>query len=188
MNLKRSLTQPQKSRKVCPRTRPSSVLGQRNCPKCASAKFFKHAKYTKTVFDLKFMRHGIKRWITRYAFHRYQCQSCRTIFQPEETCWGKGKFGSELMAYSLYLNIELRLPQLHVASKLNRLFGFHLDSTNIGNFKAGAAENYKGTYDTLVKRLCSGRLLHADETKINVQGQRRICVGVCEHGRSGLRL
>src|SRR2546429_9883108 len=27
--------------------------------------------------------------------------------------------------------------------------------------------SYKGTYDTLVKRLCSGRLLHADETKIN---------------------
>jgi len=55
------------------------------------------------------------------------------------------------------------------ASKLNRLFGFHLGSTNIGDFKAGAAENYKGTYDTLVKRLCSGRLLHADETKINVR-------------------
>ncbi len=56
-----------------------------------------------------------------------------------------------------------------LTSKLNRLFGFHLGSTNIGNFKAGAAENYKGTYDTLVKRLCSGRLLHADETKINVR-------------------
>src|SRR5437016_4415583 len=58
---------------------------------------------------------------------------------------------------------------VHIASKLNRLFGFHLGSTNIGDFKAGAAENYKGTYDTLVKRLCSGRLLHADETKINVR-------------------
>ena len=42
---------------------------------------------------------------------------------------------------------------------------------NIGSFKAGAAENYKGTYDALVKRLCSGRLLHADETKVNVRGK-----------------
>jgi len=55
----------------------------------------------KTIFDLKFMRHGIKKWITRYRFHRYQCQSCRTIFQPEETCWGKGKFGPEVKSYSL---------------------------------------------------------------------------------------
>ena len=169
VNLKRSLTQPQKSRKVFSANKTIECPRPGNCPKCASVKFFKHAKYTKTVFDLKFMRHGIKRWITRYAFHRYQCQGCRTIFQPKETCWGKGKFGSELTAYSLYLNIELRVPQLHIASKLNRLFGFHLGSTNIGDFKAGAAENYKGTYDTLVKRLCSGRLLHADETKINVR-------------------
>jgi Transposase IS66 family len=76
-----------------------------------------------------------------------------------------------LTAYSLYLNIELRVPQLHVASKLNRLFDFHLGSTNISGFKAGAAENYKGTYDSLVKRVCSGRLLHADETKINVRNK-----------------
>jgi predicted RecB family nuclease len=169
VNLKRSLTRPQKSRKVLSPNKTIECPRPGNCPKCASAKFFKHAKYTKTVFDLKFMRHGIKRWITRYAFHRYQCQGCRTIFQPEETCWGKGKFGSMLTAYSLYLNIELRVPQLHVASKLNRLFGFQLGSTNIGNFKAGAAENYKGTYNTLLSRLCSGRLLHADETKINVR-------------------
>jgi len=141
----------------------------RYCPRCASAKFFTHGKYTKTVFDLKFMRHGIKRWITRYCFHRYRCQSCRTIFLPEETCWGKGKFGSELTAYSLYLNIELRVPQLHVARNLNRLFGFHHSRMSIDNFKAVAAQNYKGTYDTLVNRLCSGRLLHADETKINVR-------------------
>ena len=62
------------------------------------------------------MRHGIKRWITRYRFHRYLCQSCRTVFQPEETRWGKGKYGSEIIAYALYLNIELRLPQMNVAS------------------------------------------------------------------------
>jgi hypothetical protein len=75
------------------------------------------------------------------------------------------------MAYSLYLNIELRLPQLHVASKLNRVFGFRLHGSNIGHFKSGAAENYKETYNTLVTRLRSGRLLHADETKANVRNK-----------------
>jgi hypothetical protein len=73
------------------------------------------------------------------------------------------------MAYALYLNIELRVPQMHVASKLNRLFGFDMPSAIIGNFKADAAENYKGTYNALVNRLCSGRLLHVDETKGNVK-------------------
>jgi predicted RecB family nuclease len=168
VNVKRALTRRQRSRKLSP-NKTIECPRPRNCPKCASTNFYKHMKYTKTVFDLNFMRHGIKRWIICYRFHRYQCQSCRTVFQPEETCWGKGKFGSEIMAYSLYLSIELRVPQLHVASKLNRLFGFHLDSANIGRFKAVAAENYKGTYNTLVNRLCSGRLLHADETKGDVK-------------------
>ena len=141
----------------------------RSCPKCASDNFFKHTKYSKTVIDLKFMRHGIKRWVTCYRFHRYQCQGCGTVFQPEETCWGKSKFGSGIKAYSLYLNIELRLPQVNIASKLNRVFGFHLHSTAIGEFKAEAAEKYEGTFNALVNRLCSGPLLHVDETKINLR-------------------
>jgi predicted RecB family nuclease len=141
----------------------------RSCPKCASANFFKHAKYSKTVIDLKFMRHGIKRWVNRYRFHRYHCQGCGSVFQPEETCWGKSRFGSGIRAYSLYLNIELRLPQVNIVSKLNRLFGFHLHSTAIGHFKAEAAEKYEGTVNALVKRLCSGRLLHVDETKVNLK-------------------
>jgi predicted RecB family nuclease len=169
VNVKHALPRPQRPRKVLPPNKTTDCPRPRKCPKCASRKFFKHTKYAKTVFDLKFMRHGIKRWITRYRYHRYQCQRCRTVFQPEGTCWRKGKFGSEIIAYSLYLSIELRLPQLHVASKLNRLFGFHLDSSNIGRFKTEAAEHYKDTYNALVKRLCSGRLLHADETRGRVR-------------------
>ena len=139
------------------------------CPKCGSSKFHNHIKYTKTLYDLKFMRHGIKRWITCYQFHRYECQNCRTVFQPVETDWGKNKFGPEIIAYAIYLIIELRLPQIHVASMLNRLFGFHLDCSNIGRFKTEAAVHYKVTYNALVKRLCSGRLLHADETRARVR-------------------
>jgi predicted RecB family nuclease len=168
-NLKRAPTPGKRPPQVIAPNKTIDCDPVRSCPKCSSANVFKSTKYSKTLFDIKFMRHGIKRWITRYRFHRYQCQSCRAVVQPEETRWGKGKFGSEIMAYSLYLNIELRLPQLHVASKLNRLFGFRLHSSNIGHFKSGAAENYKETYNTLVRRLCSGRLLHADETKANVR-------------------
>ena len=169
VSLKHALARPRRSRTVLSPNKIIECPRPRNCPKCDSANFYKHAKYTKTIFDLKFMRHGIKRWITRHRFHRYRCTNCRAVFQPLETCWGKGKFGSELMAYSLYLNIDLRLPQLHVASKLNRLFGFHLDSAHIGSFKVKVAEDYMGTYNNLVKRLCNGRLLHADETKVSIR-------------------
>ncbi len=142
----------------------------RSCPKCASANFFKHAKYSRSIIDLKFMLHGIKRWVTRYRFHRYQCKGCGAVFQPE-MFWGKSKFGSEIRAYSLYLNIELRLPQVNIVSKLNRLFDCHLYKNAISKFKAEAAEKYEETFNALVRRLCSGRLLHVDETKVNLKNK-----------------
>jgi hypothetical protein len=103
IHVKRALTRPKRSREVSTPNKTIECPRPRKCPKCASRKFFKHTKYTKTLFDIRFMRHGIKRWITRYRFHRYECQSCQTIFQPEETRWGKSIFGSEIRAYSLYL-------------------------------------------------------------------------------------
>jgi len=87
----------------------------------------------------------------------------------ERNMLGQRQVWFQIMAYSLYLNIELRLPQVHIASKLNRLFGFHLHSATIGSFKADAAENYKGTFEVLVNRLCNGRLRHFDETKVNLK-------------------
>ena len=172
VNLKRALARAHRPKKVLSPNKTIECSRPRTCPKCASAKVVKHTKYRKSVFDLKFMRHGIKRWVTCYRFHRYLCQSCGAVFQPKETCWGKGKFGSELMAYSLYLNIELRLPQMHVDQNLNKLFGFDLGIGQATHgIKEQAAKMYRGCYEVLLKKLCSGRLLHADETKANVRNK-----------------
>ena len=39
------------------------------------------------------------------------------------------------------------------------------------HIKATAANIYEDTYETLVKRLCNGQLIHADETKVSVGGK-----------------
>jgi predicted RecB family nuclease len=165
--LKHAAKRKARSTRALPPNKTVECARPRSCPKCDSAECVKHAKYSKTVFDLKFMGHGVKRWITRYRFHRYLCQSCGAVFAPEEKSWARGKLGPELIAYALYLNIELRLPQIHVDGSLNRLFGFDLRiGQATGSIKAQAAKTYRDTYESLLKRLCSGRLLHADETKI----------------------
>jgi hypothetical protein len=75
------------------------------------------------------------------------------------------------VAYSLYQNIGLRLPQESVDRSLNKLFGLQLAIGTTGRFKAAAAKIYEETYDTLVKQVCNGQLIHADETKISVGGK-----------------
>jgi predicted RecB family nuclease len=51
------------------------------------------------------------------------------------------------------------------------LFGFHLPIGTTSAFKQKAAKTYEESYNALVKSLCSGRLLHADETKVSVKGK-----------------
>ena len=143
-----------------------------SCPKCGSKMIEKHGKYSKTVIDLKFTRCGKKRWITRYQFHRYLCKKCGATFYPQESCWTRSQFGSLVIAYVLYLNIELRLPQIHVDNSLNRFFSLDklVGGCITARIKELASNAYKGTYDAIIKKLCTGRLLHADETKISVRG------------------
>ncbi len=145
-------------------------LRPRCCLKCDSAKLWGHGRKWKNVVDLKFMRHGVKRWIIGYQFHRYQCQICGATFFPDELRRARGKFGPDLMAYAIYLNVGLRMPQGGVDRSLNKVLDVRLPCGATSHFKAKAAKTYNDTYNALVERLCRGNLLHADETKISVKG------------------
>jgi predicted RecB family nuclease len=124
--LKIALTRSSRTRKVLS---PNTIIEcprPRCCQKCGSTNFFGHGKKSKSILDLKFMRHGIKRWIILYQFHRYKCQDCGATFSPETMSWTRSKFGPGIVAYSLYQNIGLRLPQESVDRSLNKLFGLRL--------------------------------------------------------------
>jgi hypothetical protein len=140
------------------------------CPTCKSEKIYRHDWKNKTIIDLRFMKHGIKRWITRYVIHRYRCQSCGSNFNPSGSRWTPAKYGPDLIAYAMYQNIELGLPQLRIDSSMSKLFGLNLPRSWSNRMKAAAADTYRSTYDNLLKRLCSGCLLHVDETSVSVQG------------------
>jgi Transposase IS66 family/RNase_H superfamily len=124
-----------------------------SCPTCKSKIVYGHGKRrNKTVIDLRFMRYGMKRWITRYVAHRYRCPLCRSTFYPPER------------------GFELRLPQDRIDSSMSKLFGLRLPRGATNQFKAAAADSYRRAYDELVKRLCTDRVLHVDETSVSVRG------------------
>jgi hypothetical protein len=52
---------------------------------------------------------------------------------------------------------------------MKKLFGLPLALGTTKEFKEEAAERYQITYNTLIKELTSGLLLHADETKISLR-------------------
>ena len=75
-----------------------------SCPRCQATKFWSHHNDLQVVIDLKFARRGIKRWAIRYRYKAYRCCGCRL----EITTYSrKAKFGIELLAFIVYLLIEI---------------------------------------------------------------------------------
>lgn len=143
----------------------------RSCPKCKARKIYKHGPLKKIVYDLKFGRSGIKRWIVKYQFNRYRCWGCRWVFGLQKRPWTGSKFGTDLMRYVIYQAIELQIPQGTVVRSMNELFRLNLTRSAIARLKTAAALSYKDTYERIVKKIINGALAHVDETKINIDGK-----------------
>ena len=141
------------------------------CPRCKSNRINRNGKRSKTVLDLQFTKHGIKRWITRHVRVHQRCRSCGNAFYERDPRWPTSKYGHDLANYTVYQNIELRLSQGRVASSVGQLFDLHISRNATNQFKAVIAQKYAGTYDDLLKRLCRGPLLHVDETSASVMGK-----------------
>ena len=154
--------------KIIPNTITSAAEQSRPlvCPACLSNSIHGHGQGKRTVIDLRFMRHGIKRWIVRHTIPRYRCSSCRKTFYYQDYNQRHKKYGHNLIAYILYQNIELGVPQNQIASEMKILFGLNFSRTQINNFKAAAAQVYEYAYSQILKKLCGGGLLHVDETSV----------------------
>jgi hypothetical protein len=52
---------------------------------------------------------------------------------------------------------------------MNKLFGFYFPDGTINHFKVNSAKSYNNTFNIILTKLCSGKLLHSDETKISIK-------------------
>ena len=169
-HLKRALRRSSNTKKALSPNKTIECAHAKSCPKCYSTTLSQYGKTNRTILDLKFFRHGIKRWITLYQAHRYQCQACGATFHPRDSFWTRSKYGIGISAYAIYQNIELRMPQRSIDRTINKLFGFNLPFGATSKIKTRVAKTYEETYKSLITNLCRGQLLHADETKISVRG------------------
>ncbi len=124
-----------------------------------------------TIHDIKFGRSSVKRWLVKYYFDRYMCRECKATFYSEQRPWTMSKYGPGLLSYVTYQVIELRLSQYAVQQGLEQLFDFRLEPTTVNTQKSKAAQLYKVTYEEILNKLRGGRLIHADETRISIEGK-----------------
>jgi hypothetical protein len=157
--------------KVLPVNKVIKYLPPGNCPKCQATKIRKLNKIAERIYDLKFNRAGVKRWIVMHVFHRYSCYQCGAIFYSWQKPGTENKYGPNLLAYIIYQIIELHVTQRPVGQNLNQLFGINISRSELNRQKARFAQLYKETYVGILDKIVNGRLLHADETKASVEGE-----------------
>jgi predicted RecB family nuclease len=156
-----------------PRTvkRPSIIYVRedrpRLCTRCGSGTIYKHGRWAKIAYDLKFTPSGLKLQYAQFRYHRYRCKSCGNIFYN----FSVERHGRGLRSYITYQIIDLRLSQGLVAQNLKDVFGLDLGHSTILALKTAVANEYASTYQKILQRIASGPIAHVDETKVTVDGK-----------------
>lgn len=158
------------------------------CPNCKSKSISPSLKdfYTTTIFDLKFSKFGIKRWITQYKTSKYKCNDCDERFIPPaykkikyfsrrttlrkhyvtkvQRGWGHG-----VLAYIIHQIVINRCSLRNLSQDLKNYFKVPADFHNVHDLKRMATLYYKQTYDLILQKLIKGNLIHADESKVKLK-------------------
>jgi transposase len=138
-----------------------------SCARCASKNLTLTISRSHVVFDLRFMRQGIKRWAIRYHYGNYKCSRCCHLMTNHRRNW---QYGANLCAYVVYLLIEMRLSYQKTSDHITRLFNLPIRINTPSYIKYLMAKKYGPTYDQILAQIVQGSLIHADETKGVVRG------------------
>jgi len=139
-----------------------------SCRCCNSTLIYRFGRMSQIVYDLIFSTSGVRRWVTRYLFSRYICWHCKATLQ---LYIHKQKYGIGLRSYLLYEIIELQIPQNAISKTVRQLFSLPLSRGAVNHVKATEAGRYEGAYRAILDRVAAGNLVHADETKVAINGK-----------------
>ena len=139
------------------------------CQLCGGSHLIGHGQVSKTVYDLRLMRYGLKRWIVRCKSRRLLCKQCNRAFTPK-SFHRIERFGMTARAWTVYQMVALKQSARAICACLHDLFGYRGRGDVAAYLKQVAAEYYRGTYHHLLAALRVGKLVHADETKCSIKG------------------
>lgn len=140
------------------------------CIFCGQAKPGVHNRRSKTVYDLKLTKGGIKRWIVRYRSAYYRCKKCKRNFMTDAYAMKTtDKYGRTLRAYIINQMVARNQSMSDIADGLRELFDYYFREASVKHIKENMSIYYASTYQQISDKLRAGELIHADETKITTK-------------------
>jgi len=142
------------------------------CISCGSNSLYKHGRYKKTVFDLKFSKFGVRRHVVRYVAPRMRCRSCKKAFLSGRFLQIRSIYGHELSSWLVYQHVATRQSLAKAGEVCESVFGYSVSRESLSNIKRAMANKYASTYRLLIRKIQNGELVHVDETTVSIRGNK----------------
>lgn len=147
------------------------------CPYCRSTDLARKVRGTKTgvprprrkrAFDLVVSPSGINRKVIEYTSSVHHCRQCGHYFVPDRYA-RVAQHLHGLRSWAMYQHVTHRTSFGAIETMCEDSFGVCVSDSDILMFKALMAHYYRPTYRALLKKICSGAVLHIDETPVKLK-------------------
>lgn len=138
------------------------------CSYCGCKNLYSTKPSSKVVVDLKFMKHGIKKWVVNNISFNYICNDCKKSFVSKKIL-NVSMYGENIALWSIYQHIQYNLSLEKIIKMLQDMFHVSVSLTEMHAFKSMFVQKYSATYEEIKNMVIKGQLIHADETKASVR-------------------
>jgi len=121
----------------------------------------------KRAFDLVITPSGIKRKVIEYTSSIHHCHQCGHYFVPDRYARVAMHLHS-LRSWAMYQHVAHRTSFGAIGTMCSDMFGIYVPDTDMVMVKALMAHYYRPTYRALLMKICSGDVLHVDETYVKL--------------------
>ena len=125
----------------------------------------------KRAFDIVFTPTGIRRRVIEFRTSVHKCLNCNEEFIPIEHQRLDRHFHG-LKSWAMFQHVEYKINLQVISKMLEEFFGIRICNNEISMLKPLMARYYETTYQRLLADIIAGKLLHVDETEIELQNQK----------------
>lgn len=143
------------------------------CPRCKKKSIQQTKKLSRLLIDLKFSKTGVKRWITQLHSYRYKCQKCLHLFGSEARNRGMPfRYGRGFMSWCVYTSFFCDMKMSRTRIALGDTFAIFVDDSRMMRARNLMTAEYETLYASILDSLLQERVLHVDETSVNLVGSK----------------
>jgi predicted RecB family nuclease len=122
------------------------------------------------IIDIVFVKNGIKKIVIKYIGKKGFCQKCQRNYNPPELKTDYLAYGHGFQSWVVYHRLFLRLPYRVISQTVLDQFSEKISDGSMVNFLRYFSDFYSETEQLLAKNILQSSFIHADETKVNIQG------------------